>query len=269
MISKYLVASVAALLATCALYFVGESTNVSPPRSMATEESTQALAREIRNGEAPRVASIRVEPKAVGSAATRTAAETVDGTEIAFGIRVRKDRNCTVRVRDHITAEGETLQVHSCKRDSPRTPHPYAQYDDETLAVMAYADAEAAAMLGKRLLSTDKWKSYELLIRASALDNGNAQPLSWISDQAFGVVKINGEPQVPNYKRRYELAALAARLDPTFTETQNLRRELIEIGVNPDEVERLDARVDSMLRAMRRIQQTVLGETTIGDPNDA
>ncbi len=133
-------------------------------------------------------------------------------TETVLGIRVRKDRDCTVELNDHVTPQGEMFSAYSCTPRHSTPPHPYAHYADETLAVMAYSDAEAAAVLGKRLLGKDNKKSFELLIRASALDGGKVETIAWLSDQAFGTIAVNGTPQVANIKRQYELAALAARL---------------------------------------------------------
>ena len=197
------------------------------------------------------------------------AAANDDGTEVVLGLRVRKDRNCRVELKNYVTTDGEMFSAYSCTPNEPKPPHQYAEYDNATLATMAYADADAAALLGRRLIGKDTRKSYELLIRASALDGGNIEHLAWLSDQAFGAVAINGKPQVANLKRRYELAALAAQLGDDPGKAGYLKNELIRVGVAEDQLNSLDLRVSALLQSMREIQQTVIGEVTIGGQDDA
>jgi hypothetical protein len=197
------------------------------------------------------------------------AAANDDGTEVVLGLRVRKDRNCRVELKNYVTTDGEMFSAYSCTPNDPQPPHRYAEYDNATLATMAYADADAAALLGRRLISKDTRKSYELLIRASALDGGKIEHLAWLSDQAFGAVAINGKPQVANLKRQYELAALAAELGDDPGKADYLKNELIRVGVENDQLNSLDLRVSALLQSMREIQQTVIGEVTIGGQDDA
>ena len=125
-----------------------------------------------------------------------------DGTEIVLGIRVRKDRSCRVELKDYVTTAGEMFSAYSCTPNKPAPPHIYADYDNATLASMSYADADAAALLGRRLIGKDTRKSYQLLIRAAALDGGNVEHIAWLADQAFGAVAVNGEPQIANLKHQ-------------------------------------------------------------------
>jgi len=195
-----------------------------------------------------------------------------DGTELVLGVRVRKDRNCRVELKDYVTTAGEMFSAYSCTPNNPTPPHIYADYDNATLARMSYADADAAALLGHRLIGKDTRKSYQLLIRAAALDGGNVEHIARLADQAFGAVAINGEPQIANLKHQYELAALATRLGDNPAKTHYLKNELIEIGVNEDQLGSLDKRADALLQSMRDIQRTVLGEVTIeekGEKGDA
>jgi hypothetical protein len=192
-----------------------------------------------------------------------------DDSEVVLGVRVRKDRNCRVELKDYVTTNGEMFSAYSCTPNIPPPRHIYADYDNETLASMAYADADAAALLGQRLIHKDTHKSYQLLIRAAALDGGKVEHIAWLSDQAFGAIAINGEPQVANLQRQYELAALATRLGGGPGKTRYLKNELIRIGVDDDQLDLLDMRADALLQSMRDIQRTVLGEVTIGEQGDA
>ena len=192
-----------------------------------------------------------------------------DRTEVVLGLRVRKDRNCRVEIKDYVTPDGEMFSAYSCTPNNPAPPRLYADYDNETLAELAYADADAAALLGQRLIHKDSRKSYQLLIRAAALDGGKIEHIAWLSDQAFGAIAINGEPQVANLQRQYELASLATRLGDGPGKSNYLKNELIRIGIDARQLDGLDRHVDALLRSMRNIQRTVLGEVTIGEQDDA
>ena len=87
-----------------------------------------------------------------------------------------------------------------------------------------------------------------------------------------GTVAINGEPQVANLQRQYELAALAARLGDAPVKSEYFKNELIKNGIDEDRLSSLDMRVNELLQLIRDIQLTVLGETTImeqGEQGDA
>jgi hypothetical protein len=216
----------------------------------------------------PNVGITPQQPAATSNPAPAQSLAADDDTEVVLGIRVRKDRNCRVELKDYVTTDGETFSAYSCTPNNPAPLHIYADYDNETLAGMAYSDADAAATLGQRLISKDTHKSYQLLIRAVALD-GKVEHLAWLADQAFGVVAINGKPQVDNLQRQYELAALAARLGDAPSKSRYFKSELIRNGIDEDQLSTLDLRVDELLRSMRDIQLTVLGEATIEEQDDA
>lgn len=191
-----------------------------------------------------------------------------DDTEVVLGIRVRKDRNCRVELKDYVTTDGEMFSAYSCTPNKSAPQHIYANYDNETLAGMAYSDADAAATLGQRLIRKNTRRSYQLLIRAAALD-GKVEHLAWLADQAFGTVAINGKPQIANLQRQYELAGLAARLGDTPAKFQYFKNELTRNGIDENQLSSLDMRVDELLRSMRDIQLTVRGEATIEEQDDA
>lgn len=191
-----------------------------------------------------------------------------DGTEVVLGLRVRTDRDCEIELKDYVTPAGEMFSAYTCTPSAIRPPHEYAHYDDDALASLAYSDASAAALLGQRLIERDTGKSYELLIRATALD-GDTQHIAWLADMAFGNVDINGEPQVGNLKRQYELAALTVRLGGDPAKARFLRNELVKTGLEQGQLDALDQRADALQQAMRDIQRTVLGEVTIGGQDNA
>jgi hypothetical protein len=194
--------------------------------------------------------------------------ETDDGTEIVLGLRVRKDRNCEVELKDYVTPDGDMFSAWSCTPRDAQLPHEYAHYDDATLEVMSWSDADAAALLGKRLIERNSRKSYDLLIRATALDNDFGH-LAWLADQAFGMVSVNGAPNIGNLERQYELATVSRKFGDLSGRSEYFRQELIAAGASDARLADLDRRVDELLGRIRVIQSTVLGEITIGGQNDA
>ena len=190
-----------------------------------------------------------------------------DDTEIVLGLRVRKDRNCDVELRDYVTPDGDMFSAWSCTPRKLRLLHGYSHYDDATLDAMAWSDAEAASLLGKRLVERDGRKSWDLLIRAAALD-GDFRHIAWLADQRFGIVSIDGEPHMGNLGRQYQLAIVSRELGDLSGRSEYFRRQLVAAGVQVADLIELDSQADQLLRQMREIQATVLGEVTIGGQND-
>lgn len=180
----------------------------------------------------------------------------------------RKDRGCRVELSDYVTPDGEVFAAYRCIPKAPRPPHPLAHYDNSSLEVLAWSDPEAAALLGRRLAGAERRKAHEMLIRATALD-GDVGHLSWLADQAFSAVRIDGELQINNVKRRYELAALASKLGGDPAIPRYLRQLLVDEGLSDSSLDALDARVEALLESVHDIQRAVHGEVRFGGQNDA
>ena len=211
-------------------------------------------------------------PEALPPAAAQEPEATVEfdvGTEMVLGIRVRKDRQCTVELNDYVTPDGEMFSAYTCTPHNPSPPHIYAEYDNETLANMSWSDAEAAALLGQRLIEKNTGRSFELLIRAAALEGGNVERLAWLADMAFNPTALNGEPQVHNLEGRYALAKLSTHLGDHPATATILKQELVNAGVDERRLAELDSHAAALLRKMQDIQRTVIGEVTIGGQDDA
>jgi hypothetical protein len=188
--------------------------------------------------------------------------------EMLLGPRVRPDRKCNVELRDYVTDSGEMFAAYRCMPEAPRQPHPYAHYDDGSLETLAWSDPDAAALLGRRLAASDRDKSYKMLLRAAAL-SGDSRHLSWLADQVFSAIRIDGDLHVYNVKRRYELAALASRLGGDKAAPQVLRNLLVEQGLGGRSLHALDDRVETLLESVRAIQRSVHGEVRYGGQGDA
>jgi len=208
-------------------------------------------------------------PPPIVDTATLPAADAADdGTEIVLGLRVRKDRNCTVELKDYVTPDGDMFSAWSCTPHSQQPPHKYSNYDDATLEVMAWSDAEAASLLGKRLIERDTRKSYELLVRAAALDS-DFRHLAWLADQAYGIVSIDGEPHMGNLSQQYELASVSHALGDLSGRSDYFRQALVDAGADEKQLAGLDQQVSEVLRRIREIQSAVSGEVTIGGQDNA
>lgn len=245
--------TLAAGLATAAAAFLAVDTaENSPPASV-----------EEAHGGLPQTAPATApdEPPGAGAAVS-------PGTDQIAGLAVRKDRRCRVELREVVTPAGEMFSAYRCVPEAPRTPHPYAHYDNGSLEVLAWSDPEAAALLGRRLAGANPAKAHAMLVRATAL-GGDVAHLSWLADQAYSAIRVDGDLQVDNIKRRYELAALAYRLGGDPATRRYLRSLLVDAGLNDNGLDALDDRVETMLESVRDIQRTVHGEIRYGGQNDA
>lgn len=249
---KKTIAFAAALAVGTAAYLYTD-----PPSRFAPADDLSPTARSSAAGEPPRVTEIATS----ASSATRPG-------EVVLNLPARRDRSCDPELNDYVTTGGQVFSAYRCTPRTPRPPHPYAHYDNGSLEVLAYADPEAAALLGRRLAGSDPEKSYAMLLRAAALD-GDVSHLAWLADQAFSTVRIDGALQVDNVKRRYELAALAARLGGDPSATQFLRDTLVDAGISAHGLGRLDERVDQLLESVHDIQRAVYGEIRYGGQTDA
>jgi hypothetical protein len=191
-----------------------------------------------------------------------------DGTETVLGIRVRQDRKCKVELKDYVTTDGEMFSAYTCTPFEPAAVHPYADYTNDALEALAYADAEAAARLGRRLAAEDREKAFQLLVRATALD-GDPRHLAWLADAYYGRFRVDGRLQLDNVMRQYEIASVAAHFGEDPEASAVLRDTLVGSGLESDEISRLDERVEQLLGRIRNIQVTVFGEVRHGGQGDA
>ncbi len=235
-----------------AAFLAVDTAEKEPPRGISLPDRSAAPS--------PAAVPIDAEPRNGGLSAS--------ATNEATGLPGRTDRRCELELGDYVAPSGETFSAYRCTPEAPAQPHPYAHYDNGSLEQLAYADSEAAALLGRRLIGSDPAKSYEMLLRATAL-SGELGHLAWLSDQAYSTVRIDGDLQIINVKRRYELAALAAQLGGDPAAAQFFRNELIGAGLGADGLAPLDARVDELLHAVHEVQRTVFGKVRYGGQNDA
>jgi len=238
-------------LIAIALLLVGIAAYLAVTSSTNSTNDQEPAPRLIVDGETPRATGV-----------------VNDETEIVLGLQVRKDRDCTVEFKDYVTPDGDMFSAWSCTPHGPLSPQEYEHYDDATLEVMAWSDAGAAALLGQRLVERNTRKSYEMLVRATALD-GDFRHLTWLAEQAFGVVSVDGEPHMGNLGQQYELAAVSRELGDSSGRSDYFRQELVNAGADEKQLAGLDEQVGQLLQQIREIQAIVLGEVSIGGRDNA
>lgn len=183
-------------------------------------------------------------------------------TEVVMGITVRKDRNCTVRRHYVDLGNGTVTDAYSCVPNEA-SPDEYEQYGNEELRVLAYNDAKAASVLGKRLVDVDLEQSRELLLRAVALQPANLDPVMWLAAHAYSV---RGDSTAARDARAntYVLTRTAQAMGSAAS-TDWIIADLEQAGFAAGDIAKLDNQVKSTLRRIRNIQLEVFGESVVDE----
>jgi hypothetical protein len=185
-------------------------------------------------------------------------------TEIVHGLRVRKDRNCTIELNYVDTGDGNLIEAYSCTPNQPAEPGEFDQYDNATLAGMAYSDASAAEALGKRLAEDDPESARELMIRSAALRPRNPQPMLWLASAYYGLVAVNGEPAIKEMMENYVLTRLAEELG-TSGAASSIQEQLAKAGFQDKDFLQLEDVVAADLVTIREIQLEVTGSSELAE----
>ncbi|NOX71009.1 MAG: hypothetical protein GXP15_17655 [Gammaproteobacteria bacterium] len=182
--------------------------------------------------------------------------------EIVHGIEVLKDRKCTVEKHYIDVGNGTIVEGYSCTPNEQREPNVYDDYDDATLAQMAYSDALAAEILGKRLAEDDPNRSRTLLLRSVALRPENTDPLRWLASVNYGLVSTNGVLEVGELSQNFLLTRVAEELGTTGA-AANSRRRLVAAGLEDEDFWALEQEVLAELAHMRAVQVEVNGKSDL------
>jgi len=183
-------------------------------------------------------------------------------TEIVMGIEVRKDRGCSVQRHYVDLGNGTVTDAYSCVPDRPVVGD-YDHYSNEELRVLSYSDAEAAAVLGKRLVEEDLSESRRLLLRAVALKPANLDPVMWLAAQAYSL-RGNSPAAQKARANTYVLARTAQALGSVANISWVLE-DLDQAGFDNEAIARLEDRVRRNLRRIREIQLEVHGESVVDE----
>ena len=201
---------------------------------------------------------------AEAEASSETKSDNDSGVEIVHGMRVRKDRDCTIEPRYFDLGEGTVLTAHVCVPNGLPEPEFYDIYDDATLAKMAYSDAGAAEELGRRVSEQDPERARALILRSVALRPENTLPVLWLADQNYSMLSKNGEPAFKQMQEKYLLTRVAEELG-SVDAAMLIRHELEEAGASEDMFRHLEHQVLFDLREIRAIQIEVKGESDLPD----
>ena len=187
-----------------------------------------------------------------------------ENSETVFGLKVKKDRNCTMVERYIEDKDGQLYAAYQCIPDTVPEPEPYETFTDETLVGLVYADAAAAAELGRRRSGEEPDKARVLMLRAVALDPSDVEPLVWLSWEHFSQTHTEDGLATDIISERYVLLRTAEEIGgrPVY-DTRRTRDLLIIGGVSPVQIAELEGRVQAEIGFARDIQVDVLGTTTI------
>ena len=184
------------------------------------------------------------------------------GTEVVMGIKVRKDRACSVQRHYVDLGNGTVTDAYSC------VPHEaiaddYERYSDDELRVLSYSDARAASVLGKRLVEVDLDESRRLLLRAVALKPANLDPVMWLAAQAYSL--RGSSPAAQNARANTYVLTRTAQAMGSGASVDWVLEDLERAGFDEADIAGLEERVRENLRRIREIQLEVYGETLVDE----
>lgn len=183
-------------------------------------------------------------------------------TEIVMGIEVLKDRSCTVSRHFLDLGNGIVTDAFSCIQDE-RAPDDYELYSLEELKVMAYSDAKAAGVLGKRLAGTNLREAREWILRAVALEPGNIEPAMWLASQAYSL-RGNSRAAVRATANAYIITQTLNGLGSNKS-VDWIIEDLRKLGFRDEHIAALDESVSKDLMAVRDVQVEVYGQSLIAE----
>lgn len=205
---------------------------------------------------------------------SKEAVEDLDEMETVLGMSVLKDRDCTLyemRVQDE---SGETSVAYRCEPNNPKEIHPYGEYSIELLRELAYRDADAAEILGIKLIQRgDESEGLQFVYRSVALGGGKSASALKRAHNTFYSSIVDAE--APNYEPKPAFAAMEkayvfARIRDELNGvnySEWIRAKLETHGFT--EFDRLDREARDALEVMADVEIEVVGSNTIQEKIDA
>ncbi len=245
-----LIASVAASLVVMRSQGPGTAPTQKAPPAEAPVASPVAVANQ--NG-----------PIAGSVAGPDTIAETgKPETEIVMGIEVRKDRGCSVQRHYVDLGNGTVTDAYSCV-PKQKVTDAYEHYSDDELRVLAYNDARAASVLGKRLIEVDLDESRRLLLRAVALKPAKLDPVMWLAAHAYSLRGTSLAAQ--NARANTYVLTRTAQAMGSGASIEWVLADLERAGFSEQDLAELEEQVRNNLRRIREIQLEVYGESVVDE----
>lgn len=178
--------------------------------------------------------------------------------------------DCTVVQTFVANPDGTATPLYTCEPVEPEPPHPYSGYSTEALASLAYADADAARILGMRLRHDDETAALSLIVRAAALSGGDPAPLLEYANAYPQPSAINGWPVRKTVHVQFVLGSVADMLEAGSSNAAYWEALIREESADADrELELLRQQARTIVEEMRRIQRDLTGTTDFGGPDDA
>lgn len=206
--------------------------------------------------------ALEIEPGSHATPDPADQSQAPPATEIVMGIPVRKDRNCDVTRHYVELGNGLVTEAYSCNPRDTSTDD-YELLGNDALAVLAYNDAKAARVLGKRLVELNPEQSRAWLLRAAALEPDNVEPLMWLASQAYSLRGASNAALVAT-ANAYVITKTSRALG-SDADLDWIIDDLLAAGLDDADIEFLDEAARRDLQAIRTIQLEVFGHTTIGE----
>ena len=174
-------------------------------------------------------------------------------------------RDCDIGRRYLANGDGTASEVLSCEPREPRPGHPYENYPTESLASLAYADPNAAAVLSLRWRESDTEAAMSMALRAAALSGGDATPIVAFANAYPGPTAIDDVPVRRTVHAKYVLGTVTKLLGDERHATPYFEALIRQYSQEPErEIALLQRRARQLLEEMRHIQLDVTGASTIG-----
>ena len=180
------------------------------------------------------------------------------------------ENSCEAEPYYSVNDEGATVMVMQCTKPQLQKTHSYDAYSNAALANLAYGDADAAEVLGMRLREQNKKVALSLIIRSSALSAGSTEVLKRYANSYPVPAFVDGEPVLDSIHTRYVLSAVAELLGDTNVGLDVWEQTVRETSLAPEvTIAFLRGKARDIVDEMRRIEQEVVGHTTIAGDDDA
>lgn len=191
-----------------------------------------------------------------------------DKTARAMSSRVESPAQSTLRRVEIVNPDGTVTVAWMPDAGRLSSERPYERYDNDTLAILAYGDAEAAEVLGLRLRRQDEAGSLKYMLRAAAL-SGRPDALRAYVNSGTHPVEIDGRPVARTLRERYVLSLVENRVSADSAEIALWEARIRAELPDPDlEIERLRREAETLLQRMRDVQREVTGSARIGGLDD-
>ncbi len=188
---------------------------------------------------------------------------TADSPDLAR--RIQTDPDCYVDQIVLHPESGEAVDAIACAPVAAES-RPYETWSEQVLAGLAYGDPVAAEVLALRHIQSEdpnrEALGLMLLYRSVAL-SGDTTALHRAISERYAVVSENGEPNVGNLKQLLVFAIIATRLGDGVVHAGSVESRLAKAEVDPEEVSKLKADAEEILREMASIEAEVTANSTI------